>query len=133
GPELFRAVPGRRGRVTADESAGRGGGVRAVRVHGPATPHLHVVGVCATAGRRDRRPTDTQGAPGAFHQVQDGFLVPAGLGGDERIVRVVLHRQLECVRERSVHPIQVVTCRAGTDVQVTRLFGPVAVGRCHLL
>ena len=93
-------------------------------------------------GRRRRRrsapsrtavPQDGQRTPGALHQVQDGLLVPPGLGRDQRIVGVVLDRHLEGVGEDPVDAVLVVARRPGADVQVARLLGLVAVRRGHVL
>ena len=75
-----RACP----RVAAGETAGRGRGIGAVRVDGPAAADLEVVVERAAVHLPDRGAEDGQRAPGPLGQPQDGLLVAPGLGGDQR-------------------------------------------------
>ena len=136
GAASSRAASGRGSIVEAGLARAKPGtgrrGIGPVRVDAPAPIDLEVVVEGAAAGGPDRRAEHRQRAPGAFHQVEDGLLVPSGLRGDLRVVRVVHDRHLERVREDPVDAVLVVARRPGADVQVARLLGPVAVGRGHV-
>ena len=99
----------------------------------PPAPDFEVVVERAATGGAHRRAEDAERAPGLLHEPEHRLLVPAGLGRDLRVVRVVRDRQLDGVREDPVGAVLEVARRPGADVQVARLLGPVAVGRGHVL